>query len=100
IRDSSVTGVQTCALPIFPLGGALGPRVAGGCLFPALGSVRGRHPDRPPGRPGAGATVGERKVGDPRWDVSVNYSSFHPTPEPIRSEERRVGKEWKYRVSL
>src|SRR5690625_5693867 len=79
IRDGHVTGVQTCALPIWtspaPSPGAPGsvaasPRRQG----PAATAGRDRRP--PPGRGGSGRSP----------------PMCHPG---ARSEERRVGKEWR-----
>src|SRR5262249_62300076 len=78
IRDWSVTGVQTCALPIYPeLGERVGP--LGGDhlrLSPHLPRVRGRGGAGRPrqGRDGARGDDGSGLVA-------------------LRSEERRVGKE-------
>src|SRR5436189_3365433 len=69
IRDTSVTGVQTCALPIYGLRAL---------LRPARGQARG-----------AGA---EEELG------SVGPSRSAPG-FPGRSEERRVGKECRSRWS-
>src|SRR5437762_10363248 len=70
IRDTSVTGVQTCALPI-SLGDTSAiapPRVDGGSI-----AKRGRRP----------TTADERLRAGRRAEG--------------RSEERRVGKEWRSR---
>src|SRR5437764_7571138 len=85
IRDTSVTAVQTCALPIWDrLDHSLSthrlelvpPPAAVRCSWPALAR---RHARFPPRR-------GSRKiVGDIRCDLPVDAS--------VRSEERRVGKE-------
>src|SRR5262249_57760315 len=72
IRDWSVTGVQTCALPIYLL------------VHFARGIFGGMHKQvcgRDTGFEGAGS---ERRV-------SVRAA--------VRSEERRVGKEWRSRWS-
>src|SRR3546814_20797817 len=63
-RCALVTGVQTCALPIYPLArpGAVGPRASGDAaargVYPrparAVGLDRHQDPRRPP-RPAAGA---------------------------------------------
>src|SRR5207248_7091502 len=82
IRDRTVTGVQTCALPIFgpgveqpgedrPPAVEPPPRLQAGRLELARG-----HPSRP-----------ERHVADAALGVEP----------PLRSEERRVGKEWRCR---
>src|SRR3712207_7466789 len=80
IRDMGVTGVQTCALPIFPGRGRVRP---GG--------------DDGPARPSAPAP-GSR---------TINARPDAPAPAPrgplstarVRSEERRVGKECRSRWS-
>src|SRR5207237_4030412 len=69
IRDSSVTGVQTCALPIFAAA------LAGGPVRPVLPELTFR-PDP--------------KVLDGRF-------ANNPWLQELRSEERRVGKECRYR---
>src|SRR5207249_9657846 len=79
IRDRNVTGVQTCALPIF-----------GGKLY----SIGGFTIARPAGG-GLPAWVPSNSV----WiyDTAANaWSKGTPVPTPrgaLRSEERRVGKE-------
>src|SRR5687768_18601374 len=69
IRDVAVTGVQTCALPIFRDGAPVGGRRArlARCLSGGRGGGRGR----------CGRVVGVRTA--------------------VRSEERRVGKECRSR---
>src|SRR5690606_40440612 len=85
IRDFHVTGVQTCALPIFlwgtghrrgnPLGCGFAVDIRGGATGPRWGD------------PGAGAyTQGPPDESPPRSGLPV-------PPRPARSEERRVGKE-------
>src|SRR3712207_8066378 len=84
IRDIGVTGVQTCALPIFFQRGAASWSRLAEILDsrPAVASANALR-TLPPA--GAGRSVEFRNV------------SFHyPTP---RSEERRVGKEWRSRWS-
>src|SRR5207237_10590752 len=71
IRDSSVTGVQTCALPIWPA-----PPVADRAAGHRRGAVR-QDPGRRAATPGSRAGPAVR----PR----------------LRSEERRVGKEGRAR---
>src|SRR5438093_8893399 len=78
IRDWSVTGVQTCALPIWSprparVGRPGGPRRPPGAL--------GREPARC--RPAAG--VGARALGG-------RSAAGQARPRGARSEERRVGK--------
>src|SRR5438046_6195774 len=83
IRDWSVTGVQTCALPILPRHGA--------------GALARRVPAR--ARSGA-ACRGRRRRPRPRGPVDRTGRAFGRDAglrgtrgEPLRSEERRVGKE-------
>src|SRR5205085_5955727 len=77
IRDLTVTGVQTCALPIYrPDGRVLPGRQAG----PNPLDPRRRAARR--GQPAAAAQAGRRARRRRRGD---------------RSEERRVGKEWRAR---
>src|SRR5205823_7020265 len=108
IRDKLVTGVQTCAHPIC----RLRLRDRGGALF--LGA-------RPRARLGHPGTDGAGRMSVAlRWYVVHAYSNFEhrvaeslkerirraglearfgeilvPTEEVVRSEERRVGKEWR-----
>src|SRR2546430_8975760 len=82
IRDLTVTGVQTCALPIYgaALLAAAGEQGLAGIVAKPVSS---------PYAPGAGwlaVAAGER---GPRVDIS----------HPERSEERRVGKEGRSRWS-
>src|SRR5256885_11049795 len=84
IRDYKVTGVQTCALPIFR------PLVADPHQRPkALVGVRGRHADVREDEVGA---VLERSLDEGR---TVGGRGDHL----VRSEERRVGKECRSRWS-
>src|SRR5207245_11568102 len=77
IRDATVTGVQTCALPIYPHVGRQDAR------------------DRP-----ADECTGRRSdCADGRHDRYLPI--VHPglrtrVSRPARSEERRVGKEWRF----
>src|SRR5688572_33498112 len=80
IRDLTVTGVQTCALPIF--------------FYPSSPAGQGLW------RSGSG-----RGNGSSRWDPPCGSPRSHPFKwlppgHPIRrSEERRVGKECRSRWS-
>src|SRR5204862_3328213 len=76
IRDLYVTGVQTCALPIF-LNLAVAP--AGRVHVPT------RDADPPARRPGSGSLPRPLRRA--------------PRRTRRRSEERRVGKEWRARRS-
>src|SRR5207249_9367317 len=80
IRDRNVTGVQTCALPISRLRGE--PLLADEERERQCGRQPGHEgePERRPVRAGRfGEPVGGHLVQD----------------DPRRSEERRVGKEWR-----
>src|SRR5438128_12675746 len=79
IRDATVTGVKTCALPIFDLL----ERVERG---PLKRRVRLRHAraDRTKAARAARGSPGHRR---------------RSQAARCRSEERRVGKEWRYRGS-
>src|SRR5437762_12540219 len=80
IRDTSVTGVQTCALPIFLMLGADG-------LDIHFIHVRSKHENALP----VIVTHG--------WPGSVieQLKIIGPLTDPTRSEERRVGKECRSR---
>src|SRR5205085_5488230 len=98
IRDLTVTGVQTCALPICPLM----PQAA----------LRAEEPVKKPGITGTPVPLGTRaeiypssplpELNSPgalafaarlKGDASSDLVAY------IRSEERRVGKEWIYQWS-
>src|SRR5206468_9331889 len=88
IRDLIVTGVQTCALPICARKYFRDLR-RDQCARALLDCRRNLRPDQRRGNGGAvtlpagvGAEINERAVGIGR---------------AVRSEERRVGKEWGYR---
>src|SRR5206468_6170900 len=78
IRDLIVTGVQTCALPIFFAPGSV--------LLPVSAAVSGLS---------GGVTYNFRLVG--ANNNGTNYGAIQtfvmPFPPALRSEERRVGKE-------
>src|SRR5207245_6785920 len=76
IRDATVTGVQTCALPIFRRPSSGRPAMA---TFKAIVIEK---------------TEGGQKVGLADFDEG-NLMDGDVT---VRSEERRVGKEWCVRV--
>src|SRR3712207_7790629 len=82
IRDIGVTGVQTCALPIYDAlgdGGAAADRErAGGRLGAA---------------PGGGGGADRRAADLDAADAGVRAGDVHG----LRSEERRVGKECRSR---
>src|SRR2546429_6312917 len=80
IRDVAVTGVQTCALPIW-----------GDEVIDEPGGLRlvGLHPS-----PREDQLLGERRAEHPRQELRA----ADPREDP-RSEERRVGKECRSRWS-
>src|SRR3712207_7716892 len=86
IRDIGVTGVQTCALPIYRLLGLTSGQCRVGCLCPLWHTACKR------GGSSAAVVV-----------VAVGYSSrpwrAAMPPTDTRSEERRVGKECRSRWS-
>src|SRR5690348_17461932 len=75
IRDGRVTGVQTCALPIYRRHG------------------EGRQPR------GRGACAEARLVHRVAGNEGACRDRLGPPPPPDRSEERRVGKECRSRWS-
>src|SRR5260370_30962767 len=87
IRDSGVTGVQTCALPIYRRRGASG-----------LGRDVGKTARHRDARGLAGKFLGGRArnktVGN---QVALGRGVFLDQAEQARSEERRVGKGWRTR---
>src|SRR5690606_40882606 len=87
IRDFHVTGVQTCALPIFPVVRELAHAVPGGAY--ALGIHPICVPNASPDDLNALEREVEAALGDPRFvgigEIGLDF---------FRSEERRGGKEW------
>src|SRR5437868_10317197 len=83
IRDRNVTGVQTCALPIFRPSWPQSRRI---CVWRLGGPVRRRGDCGQDGR-----TDGQRSR------VFVRAAHVRATAGVVeRSEERRVGKEWRW----
>src|SRR5205807_5960290 len=86
IRDYKVTGVQTCALPIWR-------REAHPVCEERAGQTGARRADHE----GEHLRAGDVDAGEPRRHLIVAH---RPEPAPdraARSEERRVGKEWRSR---
>src|SRR5262249_59306830 len=83
IRDWSVTGVQTCALPISSLTPADVPDPGG--VAEAFGRLRADGLVRFVGLTGTGTAEALGAV--------IDAGGF----DTVRSEERRVGKEWRGR---
>src|SRR5205823_7660779 len=85
IRDKLVTGVQTCALPIYP---GAPPAATGAARSPS----RTRAMRRPTTRASPSTTrVGSTSPGGRRAWALATTTAILPTGP--RSEERRVGKE-------
>src|SRR5207248_8058911 len=84
IRDRTVTGVQTCALPIWDPAGEVARRALPGHHVQATAAV-GQHDVRL-------AVAVEIGRGDRRRVVRRGYAAGTVVR---RSEERRVGKEWR-----
>src|SRR5207249_5476106 len=86
IRDRNVTGVQTCALPILD---AVIARLLGIAMLAsgAVSLVRylRRMPDEPVASPGAAGTAA----------IGFATGLLVSITTVGRSEERRVGKEWR-----
>src|SRR5437763_5600557 len=80
IRDTSVTGVQTCALPIYQVDDRASARGGRG--------PRGGHHRARPQDPDAAA---DDQLPAPRSGLRPRLRAQHGP----RSEERRVGKEWR-----
>src|SRR5256885_9624095 len=83
IRDYKVTGVQTCALPIFLTWGVIGD--TDGIQTPAVTTLG------PGGVLARGTKLGSLSI--------ANYPASATGPYALRSEERRVGKEGRSRWS-
>src|SRR5207248_8367778 len=89
IRGRTVTGVQTCALPILAL------------FVSSVGKFRAAGTAVPANKP----TTAIVRVGPYRFSRNPIYLAFTLLQLGIaiwvnRSEERRVGKEWKARSAL
>src|SRR5437867_8576260 len=82
IRDRTVTGVQTCALPICD-GGAHAGSGSKKRSNPGAGSIRDESASQ------NCSAACQARYHDDRYQVQYVVSVF-------RSEERRVGKEWRY----
>src|SRR5207249_9485705 len=90
IRDRNVTGVQTCALPIYCVPTCwAGPRVS----FRPGGASHWPPRAQPP--EGPHRAFAWRKSAAP--GIRSGTEIFPWMPKPKRSEERRVGKEWRAR---
>src|SRR3712207_6985995 len=86
IRDIGVTGVQTCALPIW-----------GRTRRPALDAVVSSVAVTPATRPGRRLPAEVPSASRPEWGPASGAG--RPALRSARSEERRVGKECRSRWS-
>src|SRR2546430_6171698 len=85
IRDLTVTGVQTCALPI-----------SSSALAPSIWYAAVATPHRnPAGNCGNGTVIGPPFA----RESGSHFSPGGPQRDRLRSEERRVGKECRSRWS-
>src|SRR5207249_9352769 len=98
--DRNVTGVQTCALPISGRAGAAAALVPD----PSLpGVLLGAHRHGALAGAGGAAQAGAKSAwrahpGTLRHDRHAAAESADSSAAWLRSEERRVGKEGRYRV--
>src|SRR5205823_10814066 len=88
IRDKLVTGVQTCALPIYAAGLSLAD--AGTTEIAPLVSRTTRCASDGRSRPCARSAALRSSFVTPWRSMAI----FRTWPSRTRSEERRVGKEW------
>src|SRR5205085_6969437 len=91
IRDLTVTGVQTCALPIY--GSDLNPVAV--LITKALVEIPPKFAGHPPVHPDAGSTLGAED-----WTGARGFANdirYYGARVRARSEERRVGKECRAR---
>src|SRR5207248_4753510 len=94
IRDRTVTGVQTCALPIYELAYAL-----------KMDPLKLRQANNSPNHPVKGIPWSMKHLAECYAVGAEKFGWSKRNPEPgsmkdrhLRSEERRVGKECRYRM--
>src|SRR5690606_40581742 len=90
IRDFHVTGVQTCALPIFELDGDHPPQTVEDAT--GAGDLVAGHGGRAQYQLRSGL-VGEDAAVDVVWPLTRRVGGEDRMERELRSEERRVGKE-------
>src|SRR5699024_12071657 len=90
IRDRNVTGVQTCALPIYPLG--LNAEQVREDPRQAVVNAH-QYNTRKSVRQGQAGTVYEHGFGNAQTVRLMAYGGEREVLQFLRSEERRVGKE-------
>src|SRR5205823_9674903 len=88
IRDKLVTGVQTCALPIYQ-------RQVASRLEPKNAARRGAHTLLKLGHMDRLEAVGRRRGNGPSPRLGIVLILCEEQDVCFRSEERRVGKEWR-----
>src|SRR5690606_40894888 len=87
IRDFHVTGVQTCALPIFARHGS--SMTEGAAVEAALAGPA--SPSRANAAASAGSAASEARSAARSRGVALGRAAL---ARPRRSEERRVGRAW------
>src|SRR5207248_3402941 len=93
IRDRTVTGVQTCALPICSIVAAGGRH---GEIYRQLDELRHRYADLIRARyPQIPRRVSGYNLDELLPEKGFNIARALVGSEGTRSEERRVGKEWR-----
>src|SRR5690606_40358089 len=93
IRDFHVTGVQTCALPI-STGDYLAPTLDRILWFAKHKEALKFRPYLLKKKPGEKGGTGYKNIRT--WDGQIEpLTKEQATGEQDRSEERRVGKEWR-----
>src|SRR5690606_40828681 len=92
-RDLHVTGVQTCALPILPVGSP-DPAPPAATTSHAAELEEVMHGTVPHPRVGPPQGVRGRHTADAEWcdTGGMREHQIRITGRPLRSEERRVGK--------
>src|SRR5690606_41017012 len=95
IRDFHVTGVQTCALPILANWIGLQTGATVGYLTEAANTVGAQLVGALPGQDGLNAT--QMLTQGLKALVLLNTEPVDDSAAGVRSEERRVGKEWRSR---
>src|SRR5690606_40851883 len=96
IRDFHVTGVQTCALPIFGKTASLEFRLAAEPDAPR--ATTEMFDFREEGRPPVALERSVIITGDQVTDAQASYDE-NGRPQVNRSEERRVGEAWRLRLT-
>src|SRR5205085_8647092 len=94
-RDLTVTGVQTCALPISSSGSTNGNKGRHVWTTPQIETGRaGTSSTRAPSQALESRLVVRARIGAPRLTRPQGMDRARVAHGRLRSEERRVGKEW------